>query len=226
MLRQQGFKPDRPGFGAIIPCRDRKRFSKTSHTWVRKDVKTVILERKVQAVTRLVVFAIIVLIVTIACGGGGGGAGGGGRIGGGADADKPPITPEPSREDIIQAVRRSVEGKTYTENVSQQEPTTRMCSEMDVETDPYMPRNPELAKCPRVGAPYTTWQTVTKPEVRECKSLPGPESGWNVQALPPDRWRVSRGASVWDVEKTSGRRVEKAVTVSSFTFAITPHQNC
>jgi hypothetical protein len=140
--------------------------------------------------------------------------------------DSATVRSEPSREHIIEAVRRSVDGKKYEETVYRREQVTRICSQQDVDLDPYMPRNPELAKCPRAGARYTTWENVPRRETRECASLPGTESGWNVQEVARNRWRVSLGGSVWDVENKEGAAVEQGVKVSTFLFAITPHQKC
>ena len=125
-------------------------------------------------------------------------------------------------------MRRSVEGKTYTVTTSRQEPKTHTCSEYDVDRDPYMPHNPELAKCPRVGATYTTWETVPERQTRRCEPLPGPEYGWHVQEAGADKWQVSLGGSVWDVEKLSGAATSagKQITVSNFAFSINPHQDC
>jgi hypothetical protein len=63
---------------------------------------------------------------------------------------------EPSREDLIQAVRNSVAGKEYVEQVAKtrsvphQEEVVHTCTQYDVDLDPYAKHNPELAKCPRV----------------------------------------------------------------------------
>jgi len=167
-------------------------------------------------ITAFIIVTMIAIVVLGGCGGGG------------SQPPIPTITADPSREDIIQAVRRSVEGKTYTVMTVRQESRLHTCSQYDVDFDPYMPRNPELAKCPYVGATYTTWESVTEPETRTCDSLPGPEYGWRVEELGNDRWRVSQSGSVWDVEKLDGSSasVGEVVRVSSFSFAIKPHQDC
>jgi hypothetical protein len=100
---------------------------------------------------------------------------------------------------------------------------------MDVDFDPYMPHNPELAKCPYEGKTYTDWESVSRPETRTCPSLPeANQPGWYVEDLGEDRWRVSRGGSTWDVEKIEGgaANVGDVIKVSSFAFAIKAHQAC
>ena len=136
------------------------------------------------------------------------------------------VRSEPSREELIEAVRRSVNGKKYEEFVTRQEQVTHTCTQRDVDLDPHMPRNPELAKCPRPGATYTRWESVRKSETRECPSLPDPSAGWNVREIGENRWRVSRGGSAWDVENRGGRAVDQAVNISGFSLYITPHQKC
>src|SRR5262245_12509935 len=85
---------------------------------------------------------------------------------GGHNSSSEPITSEPSRDDLIQAVRNDVNGKTYyrTSNkpVTRYERRPHSCSQFDVDRDPYMPRNPELARCPRVGATYWVNETITE----------------------------------------------------------------
>ncbi len=140
----------------------------------------------------------------------------------------PHYTTVPSREDIIQAVRRSVEGNTYTVTSSRQERIIRTCSQIDVDFDPYMPGNPELAKCPRVGATYKEWETVYDSETRTCESLPNVDAGWYVEEIGDNKWRVSLSGSVWDVEKLDGASasVGDYVEVSGFTFKISSDQGC
>ncbi len=169
----------------------------------------------VNAIATFIIFAMVAIVALSGCGGN----------------DKPPIptiTKTPSREDIIQAVRRSVEGKTYRVMTERQESKLHTCTQFDVDLDPYMPHNPELAKCPYVGKTYTTWETVAEPETRTCKPLPGPEYGWQVEKLDDDRWRVSLSGSVWDVEKLDGASASAGeyIKVSSFTFAIQGAQDC
>jgi len=147
---------------------------------------------------------------------------------------------EPSREDLIQAVRSSVAGKEYTESgvrtqsVPHEERVAHVCSQYEVDTDPNAKRNPELARCPRAG--YTRWETKTVytsemthvNETKHCESLPGPQSGWGVLKSGSDRWLVSYGGESWDVEKVRGNRVGagQVLHVSRFTFEIRPRQKC
>jgi hypothetical protein len=178
--------------------------------------------RPKRQVAAIAAFFIITTIAIVVLGGCGGGSGGNNR------PSRPAVTSDPSREDIIQAVRRSVQGKTYVVRTAEQEARTHICSQYDVDLDPYMPRNPELAKCPRVGATYTTWEPVSKQETRTCDALPSPEYGWYVEEINNNRWRVSHSGSVWDVEKRDGgsASVGEFVTVSGFSFLIKPHQDC
>jgi hypothetical protein len=134
----------------------------------------------------------------------------------------------PSDVDLIQAVRRSVEGKTYEVTSTRQEEQRHVCSEFDVKLDPFMPRNPELAKCPRAGATYPIWTSVTVRETRKCELLPPPESGWHVQGIGEDRWRVTQAGSTWDVQRLRGEAAKPGdhVEVSSFSLRIDAHQKC
>jgi hypothetical protein len=151
-----------------------------------------------------------------------------------------PITTEPSQADLIQAVRNSVNGKTYSRTSTANRPVTRYerrphtCTQFDVDRDPYMPRNPELARCPRAGHTYWTDEPVTETESQkvtetlQCPTLPGAEFGWSVVPAGDDTWRVSVNGSTWDVTKVDGGAVgvPGVVRVSKFTFTIKPHQNC
>lgn len=140
----------------------------------------------------------------------------------------PTITTTPSREDIIQAIRRSVDGKTYSVTTEHQESQLHTCSQFDVDLDPYMPHNPELARCPSVGASYTTWETVTERETRSCQPLPDPEYGWYVEEVGQNRWKVSLSGSEWSVEKLDGASASAGdyIKVSGFSFAIQAYQDC
>lgn len=140
----------------------------------------------------------------------------------------PQVSTEPEREDIINAVRRGVNGKTYTENVVRWETVRHSCSQFDVDTDPYMPHNPELADCPRVGATYTERESYTETVTRQCDRLPDANSGWSVTDAGSDRWTVGYGGRRWNVELVSGASgsVGDTVQVSSFQFVITTNQNC
>lgn len=148
--------------------------------------------------------------------------------GGNKNVPVPTYTTTPSRKDIIQAVKRGVEGKTYTVSTSHEEPIIHRCSQQDVDFDPYMPHNPELAKCPSVGATYTEWKTVHENKTLQCAYLPNVDAGWYVESKGDDRWQVSISGSTWDVKKLNGASANTGdyVRVSSFTFMITPHQDC
>lgn len=130
-----------------------------------------------------------------------------------------PVSETPSRENIIEAVRHSVEGKTY-EVTTQSEPTRHTCEQFDVNVHRY--------GCSFVGQPYTTSETVPQHQTKHCGPLPGPDYGWQVTETGSDKWRVSQAGSVWDVEKLNGAAINggEAVNVSSFSFSIHPHQNC
>jgi len=138
------------------------------------------------------------------------------------------VSSDPDRSDIINAVRRGVNGKTYTERVVRWETVRRTCSQMDVETDIYMPNNPELAKCPRVGATYTEQQSYTETMTQRCAALPDASASWSVQETGSDRWRVGYGGRLWNVELISGSasNLGDVVQVSSFSFVITTNQDC
>lgn len=141
---------------------------------------------------------------------------------------QPPVTTEPTRADLIQAVRNHVNGKTYNKTVTTYENRAHTCTQYDVDTDPYMPRNPELAKCPYVGKTYWRQETVTATQTQNCPSLPDDESSWSVTSVGNETWRVAFAGSVWDVHKVDGRAVsgEDAVRVSTFAFTIKAHQDC
>ena|SRR5687767_12906635 len=125
--------------------------------------------------------------------------------------DNPPTTDppdEPSREDVINAVRNSVSNKTYPETVR------RNCTPSDV--------NAKFHGCLSLG------QTYPVTEYRRCPPLPGPDASWSVQEQGDDKWRVSRAGSVWDIHKESGGGANAGgvTQVSKFSFTITPHQKC
>jgi hypothetical protein len=121
-----------------------------------------------------------------------------------------------------------VNGKTYSDQVVKWETVTRHCSQIDVDMDIYMPNNPELAKCPEVGAVYYEEQSYTETVTKQCDSLPEPSSAWSVQETGSDKWRVGYGGDTWNVELVSGgsSSVGDTVQVSSFTFVITTNQAC
>lgn len=72
------------------------------------------------------------------------------------------ISQTPTRDDIITAVQNHLSGKTYTKIVYVQERRPRRCNQEDVRTDIHAERNPELAKCPYVGATYYVTENLPK----------------------------------------------------------------
>ena len=146
----------------------------------------------------------------------------------GSSKEPPPISTDPSREDVIQAVRDSVRGKTYMVKVPEQKSVKYTCSQIDVDTDTYAKRNPRLARCPYVGATYQTSKTVYVSKTQTCQELPSSDFGWSVNEIEDDTWRVSQAGSVWIVKKLEGGSVnlEDVTRRSGFTFTIEPQQDC
>ena|ERR1700739_3521785 len=144
------------------------------------------------------------------------------------NAPKSDSSGEPSREDLIEAVRKSVEAKNYSESVPQSERRSHTCNQYDVDADPNAKNNPELARCPRVGATYWTTEPIYVNQSVHCQSLPGPQLGWTVNQRTSDSWLVSYSGSAWDVSKVEGTSVNQndSVRVSKFSFFVTAHQKC
>jgi hypothetical protein len=140
----------------------------------------------------------------------------------------PQSSDEPSREDLIEAVRRSVEAKSYSESVPQSQRWSHACSQYDVDVDPYAKENPQLARCPYVGATYWTTETIYVNQFVHCQTLPGPQFGWTVNPRTSDSWLVSHSGSAWDVSKVEGTSANQgeSVHVSKFSFLVVPHQKC
>src|SRR2546423_7751557 len=80
-----------------------------------------------ETITGLIIVAIAIVLLFGGCGGDGP------KPRPGDNPPPPTVTAPPSREDIIQAVRRSVDGKTYTVKTQRQEPQTHVCSQEDVD---------------------------------------------------------------------------------------------
>jgi hypothetical protein len=150
-----------------------------------------------------------------------------------------PESQEPANEDLIEAVRNSVAGKTYTtsahvaRSVAGTTRESRTCTQYDVDADPNAKNNPELARCPRVGATYwvvvptTVAETTDVPETRNCESLPGPQYGWTVEPTGNDTWRVSYGGKSWNVEKKSfNAQSAPGMNSKRYEFAVTTDQPC
>jgi hypothetical protein len=120
-----------------------------------------------------------------------------------------------SNNNIIEAVRQSVSAKHFTESVWQTQRQPHTCTQLDVERDPRARDNPELARCPRVGATYYTDQQTQSSTSVQCPSLPGPQMGRTVSAKGPDSWWVSQAGNSWAV-----RRAGKGA------FSVVAHQRC
>ena len=146
--------------------------------------------------------------------------------------DSKPATPTPqssgpARDDLVRAVKNHVSSKSYEERVTQVVEVSRRCTQADVDRDIHMPNNPELAKCPRVGATYLVRRNQTTRIARPCAGLPGSESGWSVSNLGNNRWRVGLGGSSWVLTQLSGQVQGNGVTrVASFAFRIEANQRC
>lgn len=161
---------------------------------------------------KLLIAALFVAIVISACG----------------NSPSVSISLEPSKENIVDAVLTSASGsytttETHTEWDTEQ--VTRTCTQMQVETDPYMPNNPELAKCLAVGATYTETQSVPR-EVRKtvsrpCPALPQAASAWSVIEVGNDEWQAAAGGGAWTVKLVMGGSVSaEVISVSGFSFLI------
>jgi len=146
----------------------------------------------------------------------------------GSGAATPESSSEPSREDLIEAVRKTVEGKSYSESAPQSQRQLHTCSQYEVDIDPNAKHNPELARCPRVGATYWTTGTIYVNNSVPCQPLPGPQFGWAVSQRTSDSWLVSYSGSGWDVSKIEGTSANErdSVRVSNFGFLVTAHQKC
>jgi len=125
----------------------------------------------------------------------------------------------PSRDDLIKAVQDRLAGKKYKTSVTRVEPQWVTCSQIDV----------QMARCAQVGFKRTIPVTVTKTEMRDCKRPP--DTGWSVQKIGSDRWRVSNSGSTWDLTRMSGGGVNPdtvyiPVKGSSWAFKIEAHQDC
>lgn len=133
----------------------------------------------------------------------------------------------PDKADLIRAVQGHLGAKTYTEYVVRRVAKRRYCSQYDVDRDPYMPRNPELAKCPRIGASYTVYQDERVPEERNCPEPSGGSAAWSVTDLGNDHWRVATGGSSWVVRLISGQKSSVgSTTASDFRYQISANQGC
>ena len=138
---------------------------------------------------------------------------------------------DPSKEDLIQAVRNHVSGKTYRKPSFETRRRSRTCSQMDVDRDPHAKRNPELARCPHVGATYWVNERVSVQKRHTCPQPPGPSQGWSVQKLSSKQWRVSNSGSSWNLThlRSESREVDVIhlqIEGKMNTFRIDAHQDC
>jgi len=111
---------------------------------------------------------------------------------------------EPTRDELIDAVKRAAQSETTVATKYRQVPQTRYCSQMDVATDPHMPSNPELARCPYAGKPVVQFISEPYRETVSCPPVPDMAGAWSVVQLREDHWRVSVNGRVWMVDKLSG----------------------
>jgi hypothetical protein len=138
---------------------------------------------------------------------------------------------DPSRDDLIRAVINHVSGKTYSKTTYKYLQKTRTCSQIDVDLDPYAKRNPELAKCPHVGATYWVSERIPVQKRYRCMTPPPPDHGWSVQKISSNKWRVSNSGATWDLTKISSKSVGVDVIYievrgSRNAFRIDAHQDC
>ena len=137
----------------------------------------------------------------------------------------------PSRYDLIRAVRNHVAGKTYTKTIYERRRISRTCSQTDVDFDYHAKRNPELAKCTYVGATYWDWKNVAVKKRYNCKTPPSSDHGWNIRKISANKWRISNYGSTWDLTKISSNSVGVDIIYISIrgsrnAFRIYAHQDC
>jgi hypothetical protein len=141
------------------------------------------------------------------------------------------ISDNPSRDDLIRAVRNHVSGKTYSKTTYERRQISRTCSQVDVDLDIHAKRNPELARCPYVGATYWYSKNVPVQKKYNCRMPPPPGHNWYVQKISSNKWRVSNSGSKWDLIKISSKSVGVDVIYinvrgSRNAFRIYAHQDC
>lgn len=138
------------------------------------------------------------------------------------------VSSEPNDEHIVKAVQSSLNGKTYKEFITKNEPKWRTCTEYDVALDPYAKNNPELAKCPHAGKRYRESNFVTVVETKKC--APIPEAGLQVVSLGNDQWQAIYGGNRWTVTKLDGSQTSAGeiieISISNFRFQVNAHQDC
>jgi len=139
---------------------------------------------------------------------------------------------EPSRDDLIRAVIGHVSGKTYNKTTYENRGRSRRCSQIDVDLDPHAKRNPELAKCPHVGATYWISERVPVQKQYKCKTPPPlSDHTWSVRKISSNKWRVSCYGGSWELIKISSKSVNADVIYirvreSNNAFRIVAHQDC
>lgn len=145
-------------------------------------------------------------------------------------APTPPVrvSATPSDDDLVRAVRSHLSGKAYVEQGWTFETRRRTCSQVQVDMDIHAKHNPELARCPYVGASYEDRVRVPTTTRKPCPSPPGPGPHWLVSKAGSSTWRVSTGGRVWEVTKVTGgsASAKDVVTVGAWQFTIRAHQEC
>ena len=117
--------------------------------------------------------------------------------------------------------------KTFETMKTRQVREMKSCTHLDVAQDIYMPNNPELAKCPRVGARYPVFRRVTERVQKSCPNLPETCASWTVSQLQQKKWRLGTGGSSWVVTQISGgSQTNGVIRVASFAFQIEANQPC
>lgn len=137
---------------------------------------------------------------------------------------------DPSRGDLIRAVRSHVSGKTYNKTTHEYRQISRSCGQIDVDFDPHAKRNPELAKCPHVGATYWVSERVPVRKRYKCKTPPL-DQGWSVRKISSNKWRISNSGRKWDLIKINSKSagvdvIYIQVRRSRNAFRIEAYQDC
>lgn len=147
---------------------------------------------------------------------------------------------EPSNDELIDAAVHAASADTTTRVRYRTASEQRSCTEMDVATDPYMPHNPELARCPEVGRRYTVTTQEPYQEQVKCPAPPREHQYWSVNPAGENVWRVSSGGRSWTVTQQGGAAVttvqgegssvpsssNREVKVSDFVFSVISDQGC
>jgi len=124
----------------------------------------------------------------------------------------------PSNLDIIRAVYNHLQGKFYTDFVTETQSTQIPCTQIDYDTDPF--KNGPNSKCRGSGGAYgfgykTVNRSFRKSIKRRCPSPPAVNSSqWRVSVIGTDSWLVSNNYGRWRVFKQGS------------TYRIEPQQKC